>query len=507
MMSYLIFIFLLFVATGLVYVGVARVRNRRAVVHEKIDVRWWSIGLSVFAADVSLSYIINTSGIGFNKGLAVGSYGWTSVLVLIFFAVYILPKYMRLGIQTLPEYLEMRFSPQVRLLYAIVHIATLSFVALSFLYYSFGVLMIKSFNLNPSWQTPILCLVGLFSGLFLFSGGLKAAIKFDVFIAVALLVAGLAYLVFALHAVRGFSNLSLHAEGKLNALLPVTDDYLPWTQVFFGGVWLLHLNYWAFFQPMVQKVISAESLSQAQKGLLLTATLKLIVPFIFLIPGIVCFELYADQVIQANDVFPVLLKNTLPSFLAPIVILVFGVTVFSSSYAYLHAVGIMFTQDIYERFIKPSASTALKERVYFYTILAAIIVAVGFAPYINAAFNGNIFVLMLRYAFLPGIIVLFILGLFNARAYALHAWIAILLSLIFYFVTHLVYPEWIPIHVLAVNSVGVFLLVFLLVKVFPNEKPVTLFGKREIMFERNLIVVIWSIFIFTLVVSVYAIFS
>jgi len=495
------------IAAYLVYKGIIRIRDKDVVINEKINMKWWSIGLSVFATDVSLSYIINTSGLSFSKGLAVGSYGWTSVIVLIVVALYILPKYMRLEIQTLPEYLELRFSPYLRLLFAIIHILFIVLVALSFVYYSFGVLIINTFGLDPVWQIPILSFIGLFSGLFLFAGGLKMAIKFDMYIAALILVAGILVFSFALHAVGGFHSLAQHAQGKLNVLLPADDEYLPWTQVFFGGVWLLHLNYWAFFQPMTQKVVSAESLSEAQKGLLLTATLKLLVPFLFIIPGIVCFELYASQVSQPDDVFSVLLKNILPAVLSPFIVLAFGFTVVSSSYAYLHAVGMMFTNDIFARFIHPKTSESLKEKVYFITILTAVLCAIIMAPYIAHSLKVSVFVQVLRYAFLPGIIVLFLIGLFHARSYAIHAWLAIILSVVLYFSSHYFFPTWIPLHVLGTNTVAIAIITLIFIFILPSKKAITLLGNRDIRFERNLIVLIWSMFIITLVCAIYVIFS
>ncbi len=494
-------------AAYLTYKGIVRIREKDVILNEKIKMQWWGIGLSVFATDLSLSYIINTSGIGFSKGLAVGSYGWTSVLVIIVVALFILPKYMQLGIKTLPEYLELRFSPYLRLFFAIVHILFVVLIALSFVYHSFGVLIVNTFGLNPALQVPIIAFVGILSGLFLFAGGLKMAIKFDIIIAAIIILAGMVVFSFALYAVGGFQNLTEHAQGKMNVLLPADDDYLPWTQVFFGGVWLLHLNYWAFFQPMTQKLVSAESLSEAQKGLMLTATLKLVAPFIFLIPSIICFELYASQVTQPDDVFPVLLRNILPEALSPIIVLAFGITVISSSYAYLHAVGTMFTNDIFTRFIHPKTSESLKEKIYLLTILVAITIAVILAPYITQSLNESLLAKVLRYAFLPGIIIVFLIGLFSTKSYRGHAWLAILLSIVLYFGARYFFPNWIPLQVLGINTVAIAIVSFFVILIFPSKKVEAVLGYREIPFERNLLVMIWGIFIITLVCSIYVIFS
>jgi solute:Na+ symporter, SSS family len=115
---------------------------------EKIKVGWFVIGMSLIATDVSLTYIIGSAGVGYQKGLAVGSYGWTASFVIIIVALYVLPKLMRVGIKTLPEYLELRFSPSVRLVVSIIFLFFIIGIALSSVFYSFAFLIVQMFSLG-----------------------------------------------------------------------------------------------------------------------------------------------------------------------------------------------------------------------------------------------------------------------------------------------------------------------------------------------------------------------
>jgi len=490
----------------LLYQGVKRIRSKDVFIDEKINAKWWVIGLSLFATDVSLSYVVTTAGYGFNKGLAVGSYNWTSSLVMVFVALYILPKYMRLNIKTLPEYLEMRYSAGIRLLAAILFVTYIVLVALSMTYYSFAIIILKTFNISSDFDYWVLIFIGIFSSLLLFSGGLKTAIRFDIFVAFLLIAGGLTMFFFSIKTVGGFDKLATYSGNKLSAILPADDNFIPWTEVFLGGLWLLHLNYWAYFQPMTQKMVSTEKLSEAQKGMLLTATLKLFNPFLFLLPGIVCYILFKDQIKVPEDVLPTLVKNIIPSSLQSAIILAFSISVISCSYAYLNAAAMIFNHDIYHRFISPKANEVIKEKIYFGSVLLFACIAILVAPYIMS--NQKIFnlSLMARGCVLPGIISVFTIGLFHPYANKNHGWFALLFPVLVFAVLKYYYPDWTPVHYLGVNSVITMLLTLLFIAIKPNAKPILLLGIREIRFERNLTVVIWSIFIIVMVASIYVIF-
>ncbi len=499
-------VFFLFILS-IIIKTIAKPADIDAFSPEKIKVGWFVIGMSLVATDVSLAYIIGSAGMGYQKGLAVGSYGWTASFVIIIVALYVLPKLMRVGIKTLPEYLELRFSPFVRLIVAVVFLFFIIGVGLSSVFYSFSFLIVQVFSLDAFWLTPIVWIVGVTSGLVLFSSGIEQAMKLDVIIAIAMLVAGLFVVALCIFAVGGFDLLIKQVPSShLSSVLSADDDFLPWTQVFLGGLWLLHLNYWAFNPPIVQKALVASSLSEAQKGFLLAASVKIIVPFIFVLPGVAGLVLFGSEISNQDTVFPRILKELVPIGFKGFVMIAFSATVISSANAMLNSAASIFTLDIFQRFIRPYSTDQFRQKVYRYAIIGFVLFAVLAAPYVRN--YKHIFDLsqQIRSVISPGLLITFLLALFIAKAPVSSAWVAILGTYPVYYVMSHLFKELPAVDLFGVNVLALILAVVLWVLFKPLEKPVYLKGKKEIRFERNLVVVTWSVFIITFVMAVYLIF-
>lgn len=474
---------------------------------EKIKVGWFTIGMSLVATDVSLAFIIGSAGLGYTKGLAVGSYGWTASLVMIGVALYVLPRLMRVGIKTLPEYLELHFSPQIRLVVSLLFLFFIVAVVLSSVFYSFAFLIINLFNLEASWLFPMIWFIGCLSGGILFSSGIEKAMKIDVFIALAMLAAGIFVMTLCVLKVGGFDVLVNHVpSSRFSSTLPANDDYLPWTQVFLGGLWLLHFNYWAFHPPIIQKALVASTLSDAQKGYLLAATIKIIVPFIFILPGIAGLILYGDKVTNQDAIFPLILKDVLPVGFKGLVMVAFSATIISTTNAMLNSAASIFTLDIFQRFIKPQLSDELKKTVYRYSIIFCVVIAIVVAPYVSNF--EHIFDLSqkVRSIITPGLLITFIFALFITRSSSTSAWIALGGMIPVYFIVSYVFGHLAFVDLFGLNVMFLLIPVILWTVIKPLKEPVNLKGKREIRFERNLLVVTWSIFIVTGVLSIYLMF-
>lgn len=474
---------------------------------ERIKVGWFTIGMSLIATDVSLAFIIGSAGLGYTKGLAAGSYGWTASLVMIVVALYVLPRLMRVGIKTLPEYLELHFSPQIRLVVSLLFLFFIVAVVLSSVFYSFAFLIINLLNLDTRWLIPMIWFIGCLSGGILFSSGIEKAMKIDVFIALAMLVAGFFVMSLCIVKVGGFDVLVNHVpSSRLSAILPANDNYLPWTQVFLGGLWLLHFNYWAFHPPIIQKALVASTLSDAQKGYLLAATVKIIVPFIFILPGITGLILYGDKVINQDAIFPLILKDVLPLGFKGLIMVAFSATIISTTNAMLNSAASIFTLDIFQRFIKPQLNEELKKTVYRYSIIFFVVIAIVVAPYVSNF--EHIFDLSqkVRSIITPGLLVTFIFALFIPRSSSTSAWIALAGMIPVYFIVSSLTGEIALVDLFGLNAVFLLLLTTLWTLFKPLKEPVNLKGKREIRFERNLLVVTWSIFIVTIVLSIYLMF-
>jgi solute:Na+ symporter, SSS family len=256
----------------------------------------------------------------------------------------------------------------------------------------------------------------------------------------------------------------------------------------------------------MQKALVASSLSDAQKGFLLAASLKILVPFLFILPGVAGLVLYGNQITQQDSIFPLLLKEVVPTGFKGFVMVAFGATVISSANAMLNAAASIFTLDIFQRFVRPKISDEVKKSVYRYSIICFVLIAIVVAPYVRN--YKHIFDLsqQIRSIITPGILITFLLALFIARAPIASAWIAIAGTYPVYYVMSAMYPELAAVDLFGINALTLMVPTILWVLVRPLKEPINLKGKREIRFERNLLVVTWSIFIITLVMTVYLAF-
>jgi SSS family solute:Na+ symporter len=307
--------------------------------------------------------------------------------------------------------------------------------------------------------------------------------------------------------IGGFKVLVDHVPSShLSSTLPIGDDFLPWTQVFLGGLWLLHFNYWAFHPPIIQKALVASTLSDAQKGYLLAASIKIIVPFIFILPGITGLILYGDKVINQDAIFPLILKDLLPIGFKGLVMVAFSATIISTTNAMLNSAASIFTLDVFQRFIKPQLSDELKKTVYRYSIIFFVIIAIVVAPYVSQF--QHIFDLSqkVRSIITPGLLITFIFALFVVRSSSTSAWIALIGMIPVYFAVSYTFGEIAHVDLFGLNVMFLLIPVIAYIWIRPLKNPVNLKGKREIRFERNLLVVTWSIFIVTAVMSIYLIF-
>ncbi|MBW8015466.1 MAG: sodium/solute symporter [Planctomycetes bacterium] len=279
---------------------------------------WWLIGFSLIAANISTEQFIGMSGSAAKwLGLAIASYEWMAAITLVVVAFCFLPKFLKSGIYTIPEYLEYRYNETARSLMAVFMIVIYVFVTFAAVVYSgaltaktlfggqeiFGVaITIKS----ASWA------IGLLAAIYVGFGGLKACAWADLLQGSALIVGGGIVVILALKAlgaatveevpalanidetagaIKRFTELNSH---KLHMVLPKSDPEIPWTALVIG-LWIPNFYYWGLNQYITQRTLGAKSLGEGQKGIVFAAALKLIIPFIIVVPGIIAFNLYGDD--------------------------------------------------------------------------------------------------------------------------------------------------------------------------------------------------------------------
>ena len=283
---------------------------------------WWLIGFSLIAANISTEQFVGMSGnAASHVGLAIASYEWMAAITLVVVAFCFLPYFLRAGIYTMPEFLEYRFSAGARSFMAIATIF-IYLLLLGAVTYS-GALTITTLAGTAGYNVSMLnasIIIGVVAMLYVTAGGLKACAWADLIQGSALIIGGAVIMYFA------FNKLGLATEAatvvstqtgavetvqlaagtgaldrffelnapRLNMFLPATDSVLPWTALLLG-LWIPNFYYWGLNQYITQRTLGSASLAQGQKGIVFAAFMKLIIPFVIVIPGMIAFNLFSNE--------------------------------------------------------------------------------------------------------------------------------------------------------------------------------------------------------------------
>ena len=507
-MSLSFFDYVVFVALVLFLIYIV-VRNlffrttKTDFLHVTGSLHWIMIGMSLIAADMSLEYIMISSSEGFTNGLAFGSYEWTASIILIVVALFILPIFMRAGITTIPEYLELRYDKWARLTLAVIEIVLYTTTGLTAILYSSGLIMEHLFHIDKIY---LIWTIGIISALIIGSGGISAVMRTDFVFVTLLILGGIAFATFAIIEVGGFNTFVKLSENHLSSVNPRTHKDLPWTQVFLGSLWIMHLSYWSFKQFIAQKYLVSTSLSEAQKGILFAASLKLIFPFLFIIPGIVGFELFKNEVSTPEHVFPMLIQKIVPAGFKSLIMITFLGTIIAASEAIFTATTTLFTHDIYRRFLRPLSDT--KELVLVSRISTVVIVVIAclISPTFGQINNVFEFTQHVSGAISPGLAVVFLFGFLSKKTPRYAGLAGLLLSIPLYYFSMYILKIEDFMTLTAVNFFFLILVMTILTIFTPQEEEIIIPERNPVKFERNLVVVIWSICILTTVLSIYIIF-
>ena len=382
---------------------------------------WWAIGASLIAANISAEQIVGMSGSGYAIGLAISSYEWMAALTLLIVGKFFLPIFLRNEIYTMPQFLEQRYGTRIRTLMAVFWLGLYVFVNLTSILWlgSIAVNRVTGINVEAA-------LVGLggFALLYQFRGGLKAVALTDI-LQVSLLVAGgLIISILTLDkigaghgVVAGFRMLAKGAPDHFRMILPRSSAFykdLPGISVLVGGLWIMNLSYWGFNQYIIQRALAAKSIREAQKGVMFAAYLKLLIPAIVVLPGIAAV-LLAPNLARPDQAYPAMM-SLLPPGLLGLVFAALVAAIVASTASKINSIATIFTLDIWNQRAGVRADHHLV-RVGRTAAVAALILAIVTARPLLGSFD-QAFQFIQEYTgfFTPGIVVIFLLGLFWKRA-------------------------------------------------------------------------------------------
>ncbi len=394
---------------------------------------WWAIGASLIAANISAEQYIGMSGSGFVIGLGIATYEWTAAITLIVVAKYFLPIFLKEGIYTMPQLLEIRYDHRVRTGLAVFWLLLYIFVNLT------SVLYLGALALRTIMGIPLMWgIIGLaiFSALYTIYGGLKAVAWTDVVQVLVLIVGGLVTTFFALNAVggdqgvlAGFGALLEQVPEKFDMILDKSNpnySELPGLGVLLGGMWMAHFFYWGCNQYITQRALAAKNIKEAQRGLMFGGYLKILTPLIVVIPGIVAFALQAD-IAKPDEAYPWLLSTFVPAGLKGLAFAALIAAIVSSLSSMVNSTATIFSMDIYKQIIRKDASEQQLVLTGRIASGIALIIAVLIAPTLTTLEQAFQFIQEFTGFISPGIFAIFIFGLFWKKATANSAlWAAVL---------------------------------------------------------------------------------
>ncbi|MGC6430781.1 MAG: sodium/sugar symporter [Jejuia sp.] len=434
--------YIIFVAYAILILGVGLWVSRDKDGHEKNaedyflaskSLPWWAIGASLIAANISAEQFIGMSGAGFASGLAIASYEWMSALTLIIVGKYFLPIFIEKGLYTIPEFVEKRYSTNLKTILAVFWIGLYVFVNLA------SVLYLGSLALQTIMGIPLMYgIIGLalFAAAYSLYGGLSAVAWTDVIQVIFLVLGGLVTTYLALNTVSGgegfMAGLTTIYETVPERFEMILDESnpeyknLPGIAVLVGGMWVANLYYWGFNQYIIQRTLAAKSLKESQKGILFAAFLKLLIPLIVVIPGIAAYVIINDPELMSglgdialqnsplekkDNAYPWLLQF-LPVGLKGVAFAALAAAIVSSLASMLNSTSTIFTMDIYKQYIDKNANDKKTVNVGRISAAVSLVIACIMAPLLGGIDQAFQFIQEYTGIVSPGILAVFLLGLF-----------------------------------------------------------------------------------------------
>ena len=415
---------------------------------------WWAVGASLIAANISAEQFIGMSGTGFRDGIATAAYEIMAAITLIVIGKFLLPVMLKRKIFTIPQFLRERYSDGVGLAFSILWLFLYIFVNLTSVAW-LGALAIEQIlglqgvfitfgETMISMRMVIVVLLFLIAGIYSIYGGLASVAWTDVMQVVFLVGGGLITAFFALKAAGDGAAL----EGLRNVYTTLTTgEYandthfhlviqkshnpeafanVPGLVAIVGALWLTNLGYWGFNQYIIQKGLAAKSIDEAQKGLVFAGLLKLLIPFIVVLPGVCAFYMtkHADQFTMlqgsinvADDAYPWLIRNFAPPVVKGLSFAALAAAIISSLASMFNSTSTLFTMDIYKKYINPNASDKnLVNTGRLTSLVALVIAAITVKPLLGGLDQAFQYIQEYSGFIYPGIVVVFGLGLLWKRA-------------------------------------------------------------------------------------------
>ena len=431
---------------------------------------WWAVGASLIAANISAEQFIGMSGTGFADGIAIAAYEVMAAVTLVVIGKFLLPIMLKQRIFTIPQFLRERYNDGVGLafsilwlfLYVFVNLTSVAWLGALAIEQILGLqgLAVEIFGITVSIRMVIIFLLFLIAGIYSIYGGLASVAWTDVMQVTFLVGGGLITAYFALREMGlVFDTDAIGAFNKIYTDLttgnyahdthfhlviqeshnPAAFANVPGIAAVVGGVWLTNLGYWGFNQYIIQKGLAAKNVDEAKKGLVFAGFLKILIPFIVVLPGICAYyiaqnpETFSSMNLQGkinipDDAYPWLIRNFTPVGIKGLSFAALTAAIISSLASMFNSTSTLFTMDIYKKYLEPKATDKKLVNVGRLTSVTALFIALfTVKPLLGGIPQAFQYIQEYSGFIYPGIITVFGLGLLWKRASSLAAvWTAII---------------------------------------------------------------------------------
>ena len=336
---------------------------------------WWLIGISLIASNISTEHFVGMTGNAARNGIAVAGYEWVAAIALVFVAWWILPVMLRAGIYTMPEFLEYRFDRMTRsimaalmvVFFVLTVLATVLFAGSTFLSSVLDLpgYLQRAHGMSAEGADTLAFQIGVWgigiaAGVYTVFGGLKAVVWSDLIQGLGLLIGGVVLAVLALvelgggqGMVSGWQNFTAAQGDKMHLVRPLNDPDLPWLALL-TGIWIPVIFYWGLNQFITQRTLGAGSLKEGQKGVIFAAGIKLILPLIIVIPGMMAVQILSEKLdpSQMDSAYPMLMKELLPVGVLGLMIAAVAGSIMSTFNSGLNSAATVFTLDLWSVYVR-----------------------------------------------------------------------------------------------------------------------------------------------------------
>lgn len=442
------------------------------------------IGFSMVLTSLSTEQLVGVNASSYASNFSIIAWTVQSVIPLCVLALYLLPRYLKGGFTTIPEFFEERYDKQTRQIMSLLFLVAYTFIMIPGALYSGAIAFTKIFDVEGLFGVSfnvalwgVVWVIGIIGGIYAIFGGLKAVAVSDTLNGFALVIGGTMIPFFALRflgkgsIIAGINTVTTTHIEKLTAWGGATDP-VPWTTVF-TGILIVNFFYWATNQAIIQRSLAAKSLAEGQKGILFAGVFLLFLPVLLNVPGLISFHIFGDTLTHMDLSYPMLVSKVLPKpLLGFFTACLFG-AILSTFNSFVNSAATLFCYDLYKPTFNKNISDEdlIKVAKIAGTVIA--IVSMIIAPLLQYG-TGGLFLILKRFAgfFNIPIVALVAVGFLNKTVSGKAARITVFLHVILYFSLVWIFKVKVNfVHVMGSLFVFDVVVMFILENIFKRETP------------------------------------